>query len=416
MSASNSGEQVFGSTDNGFIPRQLADIQRKINEDHALITDPRTEERPFQNVSDDTIMQQATGIISEAVADVENAAAAAFSMLDPLTATGAGLAALVQLNAILKKEGRNTVIPVYLFGSPSAVIPQGSLVCDPLDTSIPYSLNETVVLPANGQAEALAICTEEGEHCPEKDTITYIMTPAPGWDDVTNDLATSVGTFEEGDNKLRRRQQLSTEATSYRQIEAIQAAVRNIEGVTFVRAYQNRKLVPDSRGLPGKSIAVVVVGGNDLEIAQAISYRDPAGMTYHGNTAVNITDEFGQSEGILFSRPTERLISARLHMEIVVDENVQKFPKNGEPLVKQAIVDFSVNGHSMCEPMGNDGFLPGQDIIREYLMTPINSIGGAKATKIELAVDGGEFEEKDVVIAWNEIGVFAVDRIEVKFP
>ena len=425
MSADDNGI-IFGSTDSGFVPRQLADIQRAINQDLAIITDPRTGEKPFQNATDDTILQQVVAIFAEAVAKCENAAAQAFFMRDPLSATKAGLSHLVQLNAITRNPGAPTVVPMQLKGKPSTLIPANSLIGHEGSDAI-FALSEDVVLPQSGIASVQAACTKEGPIDPAPNTVVSILTPVSGWDSATNwltiDEATgegvgvlSVGMYEENDDDLRPRQQLSTNATSYRQIEAIRAAVADIPGVIFVRAYQNSTLETDVRGIPGKSLACVVSGGDEEKIAKAIQLRVPDGIGYFGNVCQVFYDEMGVGEAVCFCRPVEHEISVRVHLEIVVDEQVQKFPSNGDALVKKAIVEFSRKGHTVCEPLGNDAFYPGQDIIRSYLYTPVNSIGGARVARIELAIDGGEFAERDIILPWNGIGLFAEERIEVILP
>lgn len=405
----------FGSTDDGFVPRQLADIQRLTNEDLALITDPNTGQKPFQNASDDTILQQVVAILAEAIGFTENAAHEAFFARDPATAVGAALSALVQLNGVIRKPGAATIIPLTLTGTPSTLIPADSQVGHE-GTGTAFYLPDDVILPQSGTVTVSALSVDNGPFDPEVGTVVNILTPVPGWDTAVNGATLSVGSYEETDRELRARQQLSTNQTAYRQIEAIRAAVHNIPGVTFARGYQNSALTTDDRGIPGKSLAMVVRGGDDAEIANAILMRQPIGLAYHGNTTVTVYDDFGVATSVQFTRPIERLISVRVHIEIVVDERAQKFPANGPALVKAAIVEFAENGHTTCEPLGNDAFLPGQDIIRSYLYTPVNSIGGARVATIQLAVDGGAFAEQDIILPWNEMGVFDENRIEVLFP
>ncbi len=374
------------------------------------------------------MLQQIVAIFAEEVSFVENAAKAANDQRDLQYATGAGESALVQLNAILRNPGTKTIIPLELRGIAGTRIPAGAKVA-PVDRATTYELTEDVVLPKSGLAETTAVAAVPGPFNPGVDTVTDIMQQISGWESVSNRLTLnpgtaaavavgviSVGADEESDEELRLRQQTSTNATSYRQIEAIRAVVADIPGVAFVRAYQNSSLAVDARGIPGKCLALVVVGGDNDAIAQAIHSRSPIGIGYHGNTAVTVRDNLGIANTVSFSRPLERPVSVKIGLGIVVDENVQTFPANGDQLVREAVLAFAQNGSGQCQPLGNPAFLPGQDIIRSYLYTPINSIGGARVTSLQLAVDGGDFAEQDIVIAWNEIGVFALERIEVELP
>lgn len=62
--------------------------------------------------------------------------------------------------------------------------------------------------------------------------------------------------------------------------------------------------ITPSYGLPGHAIEIVVEGGNDTEIAQAIYASKPAGIETYGGVSVTITDSQGLPHVISFSRPT----------------------------------------------------------------------------------------------------------------
>ncbi len=400
---------IIADSGTGYTPRQLADFQTAINAAHALIVDPKTGQVPFQNNTDDTILMQVVGIIAEAIGIVDNSAAWL------ATASGALLDALVQLNGIIKKRGAPTVLLMALRnGTPGGLVIRGSIISEEGGERRSYETSEDVVLDANGYAEVNAICTTMGEYVPALGTVVSVQTPTAVWNDATNIATVSAGTLPESDAELRLRQQVSTNATSYRQIEAIEAAVLNVPGVTFARSYQNRELETDDRGIPGKTLSVVAVGGDEFEICTAIRLRSPLGIRYFGNVSRTFTDINFQSEVVRFSRPTQIPIFLRINGKIVNDERIQVFPANGRDLIKDAIVGFAVNGKLPCNTNGNTGFPPGQDIIRSYLGDPINRVGGFNVQSIETSTDGGQtWASADVVIPWNAIGVILKENIEV---
>lgn len=398
----------------GYAPRQFGDIQIATNENLAEIVEPSTGEKPFQNNTDDAILQQIVAIISEQIAKVENIAKVAFDQRDPLSAVGVALSALVQLNAILRKPGAVSIIPITITGSTNTVIPIGSLIST-ADEAHQFTIYENVVIPQSGTVDLYAYCTEYGPVDPEPNTVTVQSTPVSGWEKVTNGAVISIGKSEETDEELRSRQQQSTNNTAFRHIEAIRAAVLNVPGVTFCRAYQNSTLLTDERGIPGKEVAIVVVGGDDRSIAEAMFFEFGLSQIGHGNHTEVFYDDQSIAYPISFSRPVEREISVRITLEIIVDERIQNFPSTGPDNIKDAIVKFAKDGSNKCEPIGNPGFPPGQDIIVKWLDTPINSIGGADIIKVEVAVDGGQYGTSNISIAWDEIGIFDKDRIEVKF-
>ncbi len=405
---------ITGSSDNGYTPRQLADFQTAINAAHALIVDPKTGQIPFQNNTDDTILQQVTAIICKAIQACDNAAAWLALMRDPATSTGALLSALVQLNGIIRKAGAPTVISMRLIGDAGTLVPAGSLIAEANGTRS-YETYTDTVLDATGMGDVYAVATETGPYVPGAGTVVVVQTPIPGWSEATNLGLITQGTETESDAALRRRQQISTNATSYRQIEAIEAAVYNVDGVTFARTFQNRTLETDDRGIPGKTVAVVAVGGDEYGICEAISMRSPLGVGFWGNVSRSFTNSWGEVTMVRFSRPVEIPIWVKITLSIINDERIEVFPGNGLELIKEAIVNFAETGHTPCEPLGNTGFPPGQDIIRSYLYSPINSIGGARVVKIELSTDGSTWNEADMVIPWDAIGLFSGDRIEFDF-
>lgn len=64
----------YGMTLAGFIPKRLADIQNDMNASIALIVDPHTGEYPFQNVTDDAVLQQVVGVFASALEEAWEAA------------------------------------------------------------------------------------------------------------------------------------------------------------------------------------------------------------------------------------------------------------------------------------------------------------------------------------------------------
>lgn len=398
---------------NGFIPRQLADIQINLNRRFADIVDPRTGEKPFQNGTDDTILQQVVAIFAEEVSILEGIIAQLALWRDPKTAWGAGLSQVVQINSIMRKPGSGSIVNLEITGRPGTIIPKGTQY-GTADGGLVFATDVLTAIQPGGIAMVTATCTTYGPNEPEPGDIAAIIDTIEGVESVRNTHTVAVGTLEETDAELRRRQQQSTNATSYRQIEAIRAAVFNVPGVTFCRAYQNSTLEIDDRGIPGKCVAVLAVGGKDADIADALWKRTPLGIGYYGNVEVPYVSEMGYTEIIRFSRPEEIPIWVKVKIKVVVDDRLQAFPSKGVEMIKDEILNYALHGHTDCAEYGNTGFVPGADIIRSYLYTPINNIGGASVTGIELSTDGGSFAEQDIEIAWNEQGVFDRDRIAVE--
>ena len=389
--SSTTTASTWGMTPQGFVPKRLAQILEDLNTNIANITLPAASgasgstaaEKPFQNATDDSVLQQVLGVFAEGLAECWQAAYDGSVQFDPLKNSGAGQAGTIQLNAMLLKPGTATSLLLELTGTPGTMVPQGALVSArgsaDGSTAPLFATLEAVVIGENGTAQVNAGCTAKGPFDPAPDTIVCIQTPYAGWRGVRNLATLAVGTEQESEAEARRRQQRSTALTSYRQIEAIQAAVAGVPGVIYCRAYQNSHTQPaDARGIPFKEVAVVAEGGDSRAVAEALFLRLPTGQLGFGNTCEVFYDRQGLSYLICFSRPEEVAVAVELDISLTSRAD---FPDNGVELIKQAIVDYAQYGGE-----GNqDGFPPGSDIICSRLYTPANSVAGHKITRLEIA-------------------------------
>lgn len=397
---------VYGMTEKGFVPKRLADIQESINSNLLAIVDPKTGEYPFQNASDDSILQQVVGVFAEALSEAWNAAYQASVQYDPLYNSGAGQSGTVQLNAITRKPGSYSQIELSLSGQAYTVIPQGQQVTDAAKLYT-FATMQEVILGEDGTGKVAAQSTTKGPFSPALGIIVKMATPISGWNNVTNTATLVVGSYEETDEELRVRQQRSTYLTGYRLIDAIYAAVYNVPGVTYARAYQNCSVSPqDERGIPFKEVAVVAEGGDSREIAEALFLRLPTGQLGYGNTTETFFDKQDIAYPISFTRPVDVPIYVNVELTI---ENRALFPDNYVTLVQQYILEYVQYGGE-----GNaDGFPPGAEVLRTRLYTPINRVPGHSIKSLTIGVDPSSLGEVDIPIQWDQVSRFAADRITV---
>lgn len=133
-----------------------------------------------------------------------------------------------------------------------------------------------------------------------------IVTPALNWStfEATADLdPEDAGTERETDAELRIRRNLAQLAAG-NDFDAIVAGVEQVTGVTYVGGLNNRSSSTVD-GVPGGAIEIVVDGGDDTEIAQAIYDRLPPGTEAFGTTYVDITTRLGDPLPVGFTRPTD---------------------------------------------------------------------------------------------------------------
>lgn len=396
----------FGMTNTGFKPKRFADVLDSLMDRVKSISDPDTGEYPFINETADGLLVQFTSIIAEEIATCWEQAYLASVQYDPQNASGVALRGLVQINAINPSYGSYTQISINVSGTPGTVIPEGSRIAS-TDGSQVYQIPTAVVIPDAGSIVATAICTETGPNDPEPGTIIQIQTPIFGWNYASNVSTTSVGTDADTDTELHIKQSRATAATSYRQVDAIIAGIMNVPGVTFARLYVNNTLTTDSRGITGKTMAPVVVGGVDTDIANVLRLKAGSLDNFQGNlaTPITYTGPLGDTQTIDFYRPVEKPIY--IAISITVTDSVA-YPDDAETQIKQAIVNYAQYDQS-----GVAGFPPGADVLISRLYTPINSVQGFKVNSIEIGTSSGSLSENDIAIAWNEIAKFDEDNITI---
>lgn len=397
----------FGMTDTGFKPKRIADVYDSIKARITEITDDKTGEKVFQNESDDSLFMQVSFIVAEAIAECWEHAYQASTVRDPNKASGAILKGLIQLNGLVAKFGSQTQINVKFTGLKDATIPQGSLISD-VENSVNYSVDKSVTIGADGTATGTATALTKGPINPQNNTVIVIKTPTYGWTNVTNTGVVVVGAEPQTDEELHLEQQRATSNTAYRQIDAIYAGLLNVSGVEFARVYQNTGLTTDSRGIDAKSVAAVVVGGTNEDIANSIAKKSANINSFFGSTEVDITDNQGQVNKIKFSRPEEVEIDVEVNITITDSSQFPASTEDAKNQIKKNIVSYA-----QYNLQATEGFAPGVDVIRTRLYTPVNEVPGFKVNSLKIGKHGQGTSEADIEIAWNEVAIFKESNITV---
>lgn len=101
--------------------------------------------------------------------------------------------------------------------------------------------------------------------------------------------------------RLRRSQSFASRATS--SVDGLFADLNNIAGVVEAVVYENDTNITDDNEIPAHSIWVIVEGGADSDIAQAIYTDKTAGAGMKGSTTYDITTIQNQTFTAQFDRP-----------------------------------------------------------------------------------------------------------------
>ena len=232
----------------------------------------------------------------------------AYNARSPLTAVGADLDAVVELNGLARLTSSVSSAVLVLSGTPETVVNNG-VVSDV--NGVLWSLPAAVTIGSGGTVSATAVCQQQGEVTAAANTIT---TPAggftAGWVGATNPSPALVGQPVETDSNLRQRQVVSVALPSETRLAGTTAEVKAVDGVTRTNILENQTGTTDSYGNLGHSVTCVVEGGTDLAVATAIFTNRGIGPNTQGATVptmtiVPVTDpNSGNITDIGFVRPT----------------------------------------------------------------------------------------------------------------
>ncbi|MEE9382837.1 MAG: baseplate J/gp47 family protein [Nannocystaceae bacterium] len=397
---------AFGLTDEGFSPKPLSEILSDINAGWIDILGPNADVDP------DTVDGQIIGLFAGMFDEGWQTASENVSQFDPQNARGVLLSKLVQLNGLLRKDEEFTAVVAEVVGTAAATLPAGSIASTTADDR--FILQASVVF-TGGSDSSSWLAEEPGPIPCDAATLTVITTPVSGWTSVNNAAgATQIGSLEESDGDLRRRREVSTELGAVNTETAIQAAVFAVDGVLDVAVAVNETESVDALGLPPKTFRVVVEGGTDDDIAQAIWDNHAAGIGTSGAESGNAIDSNGTTKVMNFARP----VVVDIFIEIVIATG-PSFPSGGDELIKQAIVDFAAGLLPVpgCQDDENPELIPGitigDDVEYSRLFTPINSVPGHTVTTFFLGTAASPTGVINIPISDLEKARFLLANIDV---
>ena len=226
--------------------------------------------------------------------------------------------------------------------------------------------------------------------------LTVIETPVTGLTSVLNVTDAEVGRFVETDLELRSRRGETLQVAGKATVDAIRAALLNMEGVTDVIIFENDSLV-ELNGIPPKSYETVVNGADDADIAQKLWDTKPAGIRTFGDITENATDSLGFLHPMQFSRPT--LVPIYVELDLTVDST---FPLNGIAAAKEAIVT-----------RGSAFGIGGTVIVYPRLISALDTIPGIVDVVMRVGIAPSPTLDDNIPIDPNEIATFDTTNVGV---
>lgn len=219
--------------------------------------------------------------------------------LDPDTAVGAQLDAIVALSGVSARlPARASTGTLTLTGTPAAVVPAGARVSTAAGDVVVETL-AAATIGGGGTVDVSVQATVTGALAAPAGTLTSIVTPYPGWASATNAAALTPGRAVETDLELRARREASLQSAGDTTDGGIRAALLAINEVEQAIVRSNRSGATDADGTPAAAFRCILYpdpasAAVEEAIAAAIAEHLPAGIRAWGaDVTATVTDSQG---------------------------------------------------------------------------------------------------------------------------
>ncbi|WP_026678223.1 baseplate J/gp47 family protein [Fictibacillus gelatini] len=322
----------------------------------------------------------------------------------PGTAEGVSLDRLAKLKGMTRLNADYAYGKINITGNPGAVIPSGFVVGT--QSGIHFETTEEITLDGSGKGVAEIYAVETGSRGNmTAGQITEIITPLADVSSITNLEPTAGGRERETDAEFYARFQEYPSKKGASGTESIKARLLEVPGVRDAIVNQNTAMV-EKNGIPPKSIAPFVFGGEDQAVAQAIFSVKAGGIQSYGTTVIDVRDSKGNLHQIGFSRPTE--ISVFVKVQLTKGAN---FPSDGIQRVKNQILSY-IGGKD------ENGFeYPGlgldQDVVYAKLVAVALSIDGVDDAIVQLSTDGINYSQSNIVVSSDQVAKTSTSKVVI---
>ena len=230
--------------------------------------------------------------------------------------------------------------------------------------------------------------------------VNELTNPIAGVTSVTNEADITGGLNAETVPEFRNRYRQSVARPGRATLNAIRAALLQVEGVRTAKVIENDTDTTDGAGRPPHSIECYLLGGTDVDIANAILETKGAGIKPHGTESQVVTDDSGQSKTIRWTFATV----VDIYANITLTTNTL-FPANGNELVQNAIIEYigGVDADGNTYP----GLTMGDDVIYTNVIARIMSVPGVTDVVVTISDDNTSFVSTNIAI-----GEFSVAETE----
>lgn len=226
--------------------------------------------------------------------------------------------------------------------------------------------------------------------------ITVIDTPIGGVNTCVNLEDAVLGRDAMTDEEFRvlREVQLAKPGTGTP--DAIRAAILDVANVTNCTVFFNPDDEEDEDGMPAHSCEILVQGGDDDAIFQAVWDNVPVGITIIGDEEGTVVDSEGYDQTVYFTRPEP--------INVWVIATLVKYTKEygGDATVKTAITDWG------------DAQTTGKDVVASAISAQCFSVDGVlDVTSVLIGTVNPPVASTTIAVSRKQLAVYDSSRITV---
>lgn len=290
-------------------------------------------------------------------------------------------------------DSYSTIEQIQLTAIKACTVPAGTRYRTA--NNVIFATDTALIFTGAGTDTVEGTCTVPGPNNVEIGELAYIVNSVNGITTVTNLTAAVPGTNRQTDAQLKEAHTIVTETSGEDDAAGIYEALYEIP-VSAARIIDN-----DSEGTstedgttPPHSIRVIVIGGSDADVAEAINNNITTGVTTYGSESEDVyNSDYGYTKTIHFDRGAE--VSTRLTINITKYKN---FPDDGEQQISSELADVF------------DDYTLGSTADHAQIVGACYQVAGLKVNSIGISKDGAAAVEDDVLYDVDELPSLDVVR------
>lgn len=341
---------------------------------------------------------QANASTADQLAALWELAQEAVAAQKPGEASGQALTDVCELTGTL----RNRAIYSQVYANvtlAAGTYTAGSLIATTTgDPTARFANAEEIVAPGGVLADQLFRALDTGPVRANAGTLTVIAESVSGWTAITNPLDAALGALIESDTALRVRRGTELARTGSATADAVRVDVADVADVTYCVVLENDTDDVDANGQDPHSLQVVVEGGDDQDVADAIWASKAGGIGTFGADTMTVTDDQGYEHEVNFTRPTE----TDVYLDIELTCDADTYP--GDSDVKEALAEWADANHTI-----------GQDVVRSRAIAQLFVLipGLIDVTVFDIGLTNGTETAANLTIDPTERAVFDTSRIDL---